>query len=432
MPPSGPGSSSEAYVPAKRPLWLPPFLGPVPPLSQAHFSLLGAVAIALLFEEYDLAMLTAALPQIAQTLDMAEPDFGLYLGLIRLGALPAFVLIPYADRIGRRRVFLIALVGTALATGLTAFSQTPAQFVICQMITRTFFVSGAAVAVVIIVEEFPAPHRGWGIGMLGALASSGHGIAMGLYSQIDRLPYGWRTLYAVGVLPLLLLPFFRRRIPETGRFAKQQPAATGESYSLAPLVLIAREYPARAVGIAVAGLLPAVGLVGAFQFTGYFTQTVHGWSPGQYAAMVFFGGFLGIFGNIVAGRLADRFGRRVVGITLLGSFPFFVALFYNGPGWAVPLAWIGFLFGSQGGRVIVRALATELFPTSQRASASGLYAILEALGGAAGLFVLYFGSVGVGDFVPLTTGLAFAVGVGGLVLLFFPETKQRELESITH
>lgn len=427
-----PNQSSDSQI-GKRPWWLLPILGPVPAVTKGHFDLLLAVSLALMFEEYDLAMLTAALPQIAESLQMPESDFGFYLGMIRLGALPAIVLIPYADRIGRRRVFLISLVGTALATLLTAFSQTPQQFVACQMITRSFFVSGSAIAFVLISEEYPAEHRGWGIGMLGALAATGHGVAMGLFSQIDQLPYGWRSLYAIGFVPVLLLPFFRKNIPETKRFMNQK-LAEGENpggYSLKPLYDMIRESPARSLGIAIAGFVPAIGLTGAFQFTGYFTQTIKGWSPGNYAAMVFFGGAVGIAGNIVAGRLSDRFGRRVVGITLLGSFPFSVALFYNGPDWLMPFAWIGFLFGSQGGRMILRALATELFPTSQRASASGLLTILDALGSATGLFLLYTFASEQGDFVFLTTVLGFAVMIGGCVLIFFPETSRRELESIS-
>ncbi|MFB0978299.1 MAG: MFS transporter, partial [Myxococcota bacterium] len=178
--------------------------------------------------------------------------------------------------------------------------------------------------------------------------------------------------------------------------------------------------------------LPSVGLVGAFQFTGYFAQTVHGWSPGQYAAMVFFGGGLGIAGNVVAGHLADRFGRRIVGIVLLCSVPFSVALFYLGPGWAITFGWIGFLFGSQGGRVILRAMSAELFPTEHRASAMGLWTILDALGGATGLFLLYFARPEPGDFAMITSALSIATAAGGFVLLFFPETSQRELEAITH
>lgn len=427
-------SSSAAATKTRRPWWLLHIFGPVPDVEKRHLDLLGAVALALLFEEYDLAMLTAALPQIAATLGMNESDFGFYLGWVRLGALPAIAFIPYADRVGRRRVFLLSLAGTALATMLTAFSQTPTQFVLCQMLTRTFFVTGSAVSFVYIAEEFPAEHRGWGVGMLGALASSGHGIAMGLFSQIDRLPYGWRSLYMIGMIPLLLLPFFRRRIPETGRFMRHHDdrSEAKSSYSIRPVIDMLRETPARAIGIVFAGFLPAIGLVGAFQFTGYFTQTVHGWTPAQYATMVFFGGAIGIGCSIAAGRLADRFGRRAVGMTLLGSVPFSVALFYNGPGWAVPIGWMTFVFGAQGGRVILRALATELFPTEHRASASGLWAICDATGSAFGLFIIYFGTNAEGDFVRFVTALSLSTLVGGAVLIFFPETKQRELEAITH
>jgi putative MFS transporter len=420
----------------QNPWWIPPFLGKVPDdIEPRHLTLLGAIALALFFEEYDLAMLTAALPFIAADLAIAETDFGLYLGIIRIGALPAFLVIPFADRVGRRRVFLISVAITSLATFLTGLSQTAEQFVALQMFTRTFFVAGSAVAFVMITEEYPATHRGWGIGMLGALGVCGHGLAMLLYSVSEHLPYGWRALYFIGLVPVLFLPWFRRKVPETARFsahaASVQQDGTGPSGWAKPLLELAATHPARALGIALVGFVPAIGLISAFQFTGYFTQTVHGWSRGEYAAMVFLAGGLGIIGNVAAGRLGDRFGRRRVGILLLGSFPFFAAGFYNGPGWSLPITWIGLVFASSGGRVILRALASELFPTSQRASASGLFAILDTAGASLGLFILYFGSAQEGDFIGMTTVLAFAVLLGSSVLLFLPETRQRELESIS-
>ena len=64
---------------------------------------------------------------------------------------------------GKHVTALSVAAAVIVATLLTAFSQTSTQFVICQMITRTFFVAGSAIAFVMVAEEFPAPHRGWGI-----------------------------------------------------------------------------------------------------------------------------------------------------------------------------------------------------------------------------------------------------------------------------
>jgi putative MFS transporter len=406
----------------------------VPPLEPRLVTLLGLVALALFFESYDISMLTSALSFIARDLAIAEGDLGEVLAVIRLGSLPALLVVPFTDRIGRRRVFLATVVGSAVATVATAFVQTATQFIAVQMVTRVFMVAGAAAAVVIVTEEFPAEHRGWGIGMLGALAACGHGLGAILFSQVNALPWGWRTLYVVGVVPLLLVPLLRREVRETHRFARHREARAapdGVRGWLRPLVDLARTHPGRALLLALAAFLFAVGESPVYQFTGYFTLTVHGWSPAEYAAMVLGGGAIGIIGNVVAGRLGDRLGRRLVGAVFLAVLPAAAWLLYRGPGWAVPLGFTSFVFCETAGLVVVRALSTELFPTSHRATAAGWVSFVMTIGWAAGLAIVGAGTQAPGDMARMTSWLSLVVALGGLVLLLLPETRRRELEAIS-
>jgi MFS family permease len=402
----------------------------------SHLALLFAVALASFFEEYDIATLTSALKHISADLGIEERTLPNVLGTIRLGALPALAFIPYADRVGRRRVFLVSVVAIGLFTFATAFSRTQVEFVALQMLTRTFFVTGSAVGFVIVAEEFPAAHRGFGIGLLGALAITGYGFSAMLFALVDHLPFGWRFLYVVGLTPVLLYPRLAKRVKETRRFEEHARSSegtrgTGLSRWLEPLRTFGSRRPFRTLGIALAGLVPSFGIIATFQFTGYFTQTVHGWSPQDYAALVVAAGGVGVVGNLVSGRLADRFGRRIVGAAQLASFPLFATIFYRGTGAALPFAWAACVFSSQGGRTILRAQATELFPTRSRGAASGLFAILDVIGAAAGLFVLGRLIHGSGELARTIPWIAAVTALGGVVILLFPETTNRELESLS-
>ncbi len=434
-----PSAAPEPPARRRNPWWIPPFLGRVPDITDAQLRLLGLVSLALFFESYDISMLTAALKHIAAGLSIDEHQMGGYMGIIRLGALPAFLLIPLADRIGRRRLFLASILGLSVFTFLTAFTQTPWQFVAVQMVSRIFMVMALSCAVVIVTEEFPAEHRGWGIGMMGALAACGVGFGALLFSFVNVLPFGWRALYAVGLLPLLLMPLFRRGVKETARFergrekarAEGAPAISAFRAWLAPLQGLVREHPGRALGIGLVALLVSMGSAPVFQFTGYFVQTVHGWAPWQFSVMVIFGGGIGIFGNVVAGRLGDRHGRRRVGFTMMALFPFFVLGFYLGPGWLVPVSWVFFVFCQTAQQTITRAVSTELFPTAYRGTASGWNALVETLGAALGLALVGLGTAVPGQIAVVTSMIAFALVAGGLVLLLLPETGSRELEAIS-
>jgi MFS family permease len=418
----------------RNPWWIPPFLGGVPDVEPRLIRLLGFVSLALFFEQYDNSMLTAALKHIAADFQIGEVDISSYLAIIRLGALPALILVQFADRIGRRRIFLVSVIGFSLLTVLTGFAQSAVQFVVLQMATRTFMMAGSAVAAVIIIEEFPALHRGWAIGMLGALASCGQGLGAAIFAAVDILPFGWRTLYAVGIVPLLLLPRLRASVTETDRFQRHRESLSAEAADspwYLPLRLLASAYPGRAIGVALVAGLFSVGEVAVLQLSGYFVLTVHAWTPGQFSAMFILGGGIGIIGNIVAGRLGDRIGRRKIGFTVLAVFPLTAWAFYNGPGWVLPIAWALLIFCITASSVTIRALSTELFPTSYRSASSAWITTVMTLSWALGLAIVGAGTQAPGDLARMVSLVATLSLAAAVALLFLPETYRQELEAIS-
>ncbi len=433
-----------------RPWWIPGFLGRIPAgLEVHHIALVGVVSFAALFENYDISMLSAALKQIRETFGLGQAEMSSMLAWVRIGAIPAFFILPLADRIGRRRMFLAAIVGMSVGTVLSAFAQTPLQFIAAQTLTRPFIVASIVTAVVIVAEELPAEHRGWGIGMLGAIGSFGFGLGALLYAFVDYIPFGWRSLYVVGGTPLLFFGFFRRTIPETRRFREHQQEQAEEQGSrsivgaaITPLVELFRQYPGRALAISLMALVFAAGSSPAFGLLSDFVQTEHGWQPSSYSLVILISGIAGAIGNPLMGWAADRVGRRPVAMAAFGLLPATVFGIYYGPSWAIPFLSVPFLFLLTGGNVIMRVVASELFPTSTRNSAMGLETVNETIGAAIGYAVVGSLALAVGgsslgssnalagsDSMGPAIFLVSLVTVAGVLIFWkLPETAGRELE----
>ena len=414
---------------------MPRFLGSIPSgVTSAHLRILGFVAFAMLFENYDLGLIAAALPQIREAFGLSETQAGNLLGAIELGALVAFLLVPLADRFGRRRLLLACVIGMSVSALLTALAPNVHAFAVAQVLTRSFAATATVVSFVIVAEEFPAEHRGWGIGMLGAVGAAGFGLGAAVYSQVERLPYGWRAVYGIGALALLLLPLFRRGIAETRRFRESQAGRTSRGSPLAetlrPLVQLAVRYPARAALLGLAIWLATAGHRPALRFVSDFVQQVHGWSPSDYALLTVGGGLLGVLGNPVAGVLGDRFGRRQLGALVMLPFPLVASLFYLGPGAALVAPWIAMVFLAMASNTILRALATELFPTEMRSSAGGLGLLGETLGASTGLFLFAGLNAHVDGRGVALSLVSCAAALAAFFLLFLPDTHRRELEAI--
>jgi MFS family permease len=420
-------------VRAKRPWWLPHFLGRVPlGLETKHVSLVGLVALANFFESYDLSVLSAALKQIRETFELDQGEMTALLAWVRLGAIPAFLILPLADRVGRRPVFLAAVIGMSIATFASGFAQTPLQFILAQTVSRTFVVAIIATAVVVLAEELPAAHRGWGIGMLGAIGSFGYGLGALLYAFVEYIPFGWRTLYVIGGLPLLLVPMLRRRVPETTRFLemrREQESGAVATKFFKPMFELLQEYPARSLAVALMGLSFAVGAGPAFGLLSDFVQTTHGWTPGSYSLMAIAAGTFGIVGNPAMGWAADRVGRRPVAMIAFGLFPIVAFAIYFGPSVAIPVFWIPFVFILTGSSALMRVIASELFPTTSRNTALGWATLCETLGAAVGFALVGLFTASNASIAPAVVAVSMLTLVGVIVFWRLPETAGFELEA---
>src|SRR5580765_2841638 len=201
---------------------LPPLTGPEPELmrSPQYLRLLLVLLVsAAFFEGYDSSILALLLPNIQSTFHVSEAVLGITRIPIELGLFIAFFVTRLSDRLGRRPLLLWSVVGYTIFTAATAFSWDIWSFTFFQFASRIFLGAEYAIGITMIVEEYPADSRGRALGTLltfNALGTIIVGVLLGLGLQDG--PLEWRTFYLVGLLPLTVLAFFRRRLKETRRF----------------------------------------------------------------------------------------------------------------------------------------------------------------------------------------------------------------------
>ncbi len=404
--------------------------------------LFGLLMSATIFEGYDITIFHLCTPDIARTFSMDNAAIGIVATIVRFGGILSFLIVATADHYGRKPVISITVLFYTAFTLLTAMSRGMLSFTVFQSAAQLFLAAEFGVAVTMISEEFPDESRGRAISGLHTVAFLGVAAAGLAYSVVSPSRWGWRGMYYLGVIPLLLTAVLRRGLRETIRFRAIEAARklTGAAQggimervreSLAPFGGI---YRSRLV--LVASLWNSIGVVGGptITFFSLYARRDHGWTAPQVAFAVVVAYLAGSIGSLLAGWAMDRVGRRATtAIMYVAAAASMGALFHAQSHPAILAGMIATMFSYQAARTATSTLSTELFPTEVRASGYSLTVqVFGQLGWAlspvmVGALADRFGGLG-------NAASLFAIGpiVGAMVVLgWVPETRGKTLEEIS-
>ena len=386
------------------------------------------LSVATFFEGYDFLALANILPNLRDDFGLSRADAGMLFAFVNFGTVVAWLLIRRADVWGRRNLMMVTIVGYTVFTFLTGLATNVWWFAACQFAARVFLIGEWATAMVYAAEEYPADRRGTVIGVLQAFSSLGAVFCAAVTPMLLQTAYGWRTVYFVGVIPLLILAFARRNLRETKRFLATQDAGGAKRTSF--FAVLRGPHRRRVFQLGAIWFLTYMCSQTAISFWKDFAMNERGFSDGDVGKALVIASLVSMPLVFLAGKLLDVMGRRrgSTVIFTLTSCGVFLSYSLHSQG-ALTAAMIVAIFGVSSVLPALNAFTTELFPTECRSDA---FAWSNNMIGRIG-YVL----------APICIGMAaerwsweaairptalFPLVALALIWLWLPETGNRELE----
>lgn len=402
-------------------------------MSRYHRLLLALLSSVVVFEGFDASVTNVVVPLIGKEFGAGPAELGGALSLVSLGAVAAFFTIRLADRIGRRRMLLLSVLGFSAFSLATAFAQSLQHFVVLQLGARICLVTQLSSAYILLSESLSAEARGRANGLMAAFASLGSAIPAMMLHTVESYGHDWRALFVIGAAPLLLLPLLWRyvREPDVYLAARQQgiraPSIVSQLRTFLQPRLRVRFFVMSTLWFAISFWTAAT----YFFFT-YYVFEQRGWTSADLQLVAPVALVAAFAGYTFAGWLMDRIGRRpATAVLLAASIPATLLCYQSTAFWAVAGGWV-LLQAMLGIWAIAHVVNSELFPTEVRAAANGL---CENLIGRWG-FVLGPAVVGVladalgGVHNAVTALVSVNLAILPLVWWALPETRHADLQRV--
>jgi MFS family permease len=348
----------------------------------------------------------------------------------------SFIWGPLADRFGRTKVLAATIFTFAIVTGLAATSHTVWELGIYRFLAGVGIGGEWALAGTYVAEAWPEDRRKMGAGYLQTGYYAGFFIAAALNYTIGAT-FGWRAMFLVGVVPVVVSIVVLLRVKETEKWQKVEATVVKQASSLRSI--FSAQYRQRTI---VATVLLTVAIIGLWAGAVYEPSAViqlatkAGMTKPEASRMASIAtGLLSIgtiIGCLALPPMAEKIGRRLtLAVYFIGMAASIVLAF----GWAfylenglVPFIALLVVLGFFGGNFALFSLwLPEQFETRVRATAFAFCTSIGRFFGAIvnfgiGAMVLHMKTLG----VPIAlTAIAFVIGLA--VIPFAPETKGQDL-----
>jgi AAHS family benzoate transporter-like MFS transporter len=362
-----------------------------------HASLLLWCALIIICDGYDLAVAGIAVPSIMKDMGVTAQNagfmvssalFGMMFGAIFLGTL--------ADRIGRRWTIVICLALFSVFTAGAGLTHDPYVFSVMRFLAG-LGIGGVMPNVVAQMTEY-SPRKiratmvtlmfsGYAVGgMLAAI------LGKGLIEQ-----YGWQSVFLAAGIPVLLIPFVLKSMPESMPFLVKQGrldelkeivlrldptyrAQPGDSFDL-PAVDRASGAPVgklfhdgRAFSTIMFWIAFFMCLFMVYALSSWLTKLMAGagYSLGSALTFVLVLNFGAVIGAVGGGWLADRFHIKYVLVAMYALAAVSITLLGYPVSTPVLFLLVGLAGASTiGTQIVTYAYAGQFYPAAIRSTGIG-------------------------------------------------------------
>lgn len=390
--------------------------------------LLAIAGTGWMFDAMDVGMLSFVIAALKLKWNLSEQQMGWIGSINSIGmAVGALVFGLLADRMGRKKVFILTLLLFSIGTGASAFAPTLTIFLLVRFLIGAGLGGELPVASTLVSESVPVEKRGRTVVLLESFWAVGWLIAA-LISYFIIPAYGWQTAMIISAIPALYTLYLRAGLPDSPRYTLVK-GTVRPSAMKSMAALWSKKY------IRQTSMLWIVWFCVVFSYYGMFlwlpsVMVMKGFSLIKSFEYVLIMTLAQLPGYFTAAWFIEKFGRKfVLAVYLLGTA---ISAYLFGTAQSTALLMTSgillsfFNLGAWGG---LYAYSPEQYPTAIRGTGTGMAAAFGRIGGVLGpLLVGYL----VGQKISISsifTIFCAAVLISVLaVLVLGKETKKTELE----